>query len=100
MNAETVVKLIKGVCLLIINRPNASTKMGRMIAEKVLVEVVGVSPAALPTRHRRHRHLPVLISPQGVRPWRSRPRQWGQNSGLAAPPREPGFRGVGAPLLR
>ena len=41
MNAETAVKFIKGVCLLIIHRPSA-TRVGRLFAEKVLVE--GDSP--------------------------------------------------------
>jgi len=38
MNVETVVKLIKGVCILILERPEA-TRMERLIAEKVLGEV-------------------------------------------------------------
>ena len=54
MNIENVVKLIKGVCLLILDRPN-TTRMERLIAKKVLVEVVGVSGAALPSSRKSRR---------------------------------------------
>ena len=51
MNIETVVKLIQGVCILILERPN-TTRMEKLIANKVLVEVVGDSGAALPRSQR------------------------------------------------
>ncbi len=52
MKIETVVKLINGVCLLIINRPSA-TRMEQLFAEKALVEGDspgndGIYPSAVP----------------------------------------------------
>jgi len=60
MNIDFVVSLIEEVCELILKRPKA-TQMERLIAERVLAELVAISGATLPSSPRQRR-----LGPGGV----------------------------------
>ena len=60
MNIEIVVNLIEEVCELILKRPN-TTRMERLIAEKVLAQLEAISGTALQSSPRQRR-----LGPGGV----------------------------------
>jgi hypothetical protein len=60
MNIQIVVNLIEEVCVLILKRPK-TTRMERLIAEKVLAELEAISGATFPALPRQRR-----LGPGGV----------------------------------